>query len=275
MNTAAEEPRNLCALCDDLRAESQELDDLLGRPVDGSIWNLGTRFHGWSVWDEITHLHLFDELAVLALADRDAFMTERRLIEAQLAEGSQISGIARERFANLPGTAIAPRWRTGWQTLADTLAELDPKARLPWFGPDMSARSFATARMMETWAHGQDVWDALDQRRPPSPRLAHIAQLGVLTFGWSFANRGRRPSGSMPQVHLIGPQGEAWHWGDAASTERISGPALDFCLVVTQRRHVLDTHLEVDGDTAREWMLIAQCFAGPAASPPAPRSFQR
>jgi len=275
MNHSADEPRNLRLLCDDLRAECQELDELLETSAAGSIWSLATRFHHWRVWDEIAHLHLFDELALLALSDHERFMAERRSIETQLAEGAKISGLARERFAALPNAAIAPHWRAVWKALADELAELDPKARLPWFGPDMSARSFVTARMMETWAHGQDVWDALERRRPPSPRLAHIAQLGVLTFGWSFANRGRRPPGPMPQVHLSGPLGESWHWGEPTSTERISGSALDFCLVVTQRRHVQDTHLEVHGETATEWMLIAQCFAGPAASAPPPGSFPR
>ncbi len=275
MTAASAEPQSLRALCDDLRAECQELDELLCTCADVSIWSLGTRFHNWSVWDEIAHLHLFDELAVLALADRDGFMKERRLIEAQLAEGAQISGIARERFANLPDTAIASRWRAGWQAQADALADLEPRTRLPWFGPDMSARSFATARLMETWAHGQDIWDALGRRRPPSARLLHIAQLGVLTFGWSFMNRGRQPPQPMPRVQLDGPNGEPWHWGDAASADTICGSALDFCLVVTQRRHVQDTHLQVCGETAREWMLLAQCFAGPAASGPPSGSFPR
>jgi len=275
MSSASDESRSMSQLCEDLRAECQELDELLSASKDESIWNLVTRFHNWSVWDEIAHLHLFDGLSVLAVADRHDFMAERGRIETRLAAGAEISVIARERFASLAGAAIAPFWRSGWQAQADALAKMDPRARLPWFGPDMSARSFATARLMETWAHGQDIWDALDRRRPPSSRLSHVAQLGVLTFGWSFLNRGLDPPGLPPYVQLEGPNAEQWHWGEASDRNTIRGSALDFCLVVTQRRHVKDTHLEVRGDTAKAWMLIAQCFAGPAAAGPPAGSFPR
>jgi uncharacterized protein (TIGR03084 family) len=139
----------------------------------------------------------------------------------------------------------------------------------------MSARSFATARLMETWAHGQDIWDALHRPRPATSRLAHIAQLGVITFRWSFQNRGLPPPAAAPAVELEGPAGAVWRWGDAAADGLVRGSALDFCLVVTQRRHVLDTGLELQGAAAQEWMSIAQCFAGPAASGPPPGSFPR
>jgi uncharacterized protein (TIGR03084 family) len=71
-------------------------------------------------------------------------------------------------------------------------------------------------------------------------------------------------------VLLDAPDGSTWTWGDADASERVTGPALDFCLVVTQRRHVDDTQLKVQGATAREWLLMAQCFAGPPADGPAP-----
>jgi uncharacterized protein (TIGR03084 family) len=133
----------------------------------------------------------------------------------------------------------------------------------------------ATARLMETWAHGQDIWDALHRPRPATSRLAHIAQLGVITFRWSFQNRGLPPPAAAPAVELAGPAGAVWRWGDAAADGLVRGSALDFCLVVTQRRHVLDTGLELQGAAAQEWMSIAQCFAGPAASGPPPGSFPR
>lgn len=263
------------ALCEDLRAECAELGSLVSALDAGPGWGLKTRFHGWTAWDEIAHLHLFDRLALRAVADREDFMRGRGDIERQLARGIEISAIARDTFADLPGPALAERWRADGEAMATALAALEPKARLPWFGPDMSARSFATARLMETWAHGQDIWDAFDRRRPQSSRLSHVARLGVLTFGWSFLNRGVNPPGLPPYVQLEGPNAEQWHWGDASDRNTIRGSALDFCLVVTQRRHVQDTHLEVRGDTANAWMLIAQCFAGPAASGPPAGSFRR
>ena len=57
--------------------------------------------------------------------------------------------------------------------------------------------------------------------------------------------------------------GEDWTWGDEGVVDQVRGPALDFCLVVTQRRHLDDTALEVEGPVAAEWMSIAQAFAGP------------
>jgi len=263
------------ALCDDLRAECTELGSLVSALDAAPGWGLKTRFHGWTAWDEIAHLHLFDRLALRAVADREDFMRGRGDIERQLAHGTEISAIARDTFADLPGPALGARWLADGEALATALAALAPKTRLPWFGPDMSARSFATARLMETWAHGQDIWDALHLPRPATARLAHIAQLGVITFKWSFQNRGLPPPAAAPAVELEGPAGAVWRWGDASADGLVRGTALDFCLVVTQRRHVLDTALELQGVAAQQWMSIAQCFAGPAASGPPPGSFPR
>jgi uncharacterized protein (TIGR03084 family) len=123
---------------------------------------------------------------------------------------------------------------------------------------------------METWAHGQDVVDALGLHRPPTARLRHIAHLGVATRGFAFTNRGLGVP-SEPRVTLSTPAGEAWTWGPEAADEWVTGPALDFCLVVTQRRHLDDMALVVHGDGARRWMAIAQCFAGPPTDGPPPR----
>jgi uncharacterized protein (TIGR03084 family) len=265
----------MASVCADLAAECAELDGLLNGLDAGPGWRHKTRFHGWTVWDQIAHLHFFDELALLAVADRERFAQERDYIEAALARGTEISAIAQTRLADLPGAALAPPWRAGWHSLIAGLAALDARARLPWFGPEMGARSFATARLMETWAHGQDIWDALGRVRPATSRLAHIAQLGVITFRWSFQVHGLAPPAAPPAIELRGPDGEIWRWGDPSTGETIRGSALDFCLVVTQRRHHLDTNLEVQGEIARAWMSVAQCFAGPPASAPPAGSFPR
>jgi uncharacterized protein (TIGR03084 family) len=133
----------------------------------------------------------------------------------------------------------------------------------------MSLTSFATARLMETWAHGQDVADALGLEHPPTGRLRHVAHLGVATRGFSFANRGL-PVPPEPRVVLVGPAGETWSWGPDDAPERVSGPAHDFCLVVTQRRHPSDTALVAEGEGARRWLTIAQAFAGPPTDGPDP-----
>jgi uncharacterized protein (TIGR03084 family) len=235
-----------------------------------SGWQVRTDFHGWTAYDEIAHLYLFDELAVRAASDAAAFRARQGEIDARLAQGQQISGIARERYAGVSGEALASRWEEAFAELVRHLEPLEPRARLPWFGPDMSARSFATARLMETWAHGQDIYDALGIVRQPTPRLRHIAHLGVVTYQWSYVVRELQPPAEAPLVALQGPAGEIWTWNEQSTSGAVRGPAQDFCLVVTQRRNVDDTSLETVGPVAAQWMRIAQCFAGPPAQGPAP-----
>jgi uncharacterized protein (TIGR03084 family) len=260
------------ALCGDLLAECAALEALTA-PLDAAGWRMRTRFYGWAIYDEIAHLCLFDEIAVLAAENRERFRAEQAALEATLVAGMEISEFARRRYAHRDGAGLASFWHDRYEALAGRLTLLAPKARLPWFGPDMSARSFVTARLMETWAHGQDVYDALHRVRPATSRLQHIAHLGVLTFGWSFSNRGLAVPVTSPLVELAGPDGEVWRWGERSETESVRGSALDFCLVVTQRRHYLDTRLVVAGAVAEEWMRLAQCFAGPPAMGPAPGTF--
>lgn len=260
------------ALCQDLRAECAALDAIVA-PLDESGWGLRTRFYGWSIWDEIAHLHLFDEMALLAVGGRDGFRAAQAAIESELASGVQISEYARDRYAGIGGQALLAAWRDGYMALTARVQILGTKDRLPWFGPDMGARSFVTARLMETWAHGQDVCDRLGYVRSGTPRLRHIAHLGVITFGWTFANRGVAAPGEVPYVELTSPSGDRWSWGAPTERNCIRGSALEFCLVVTQRRHYRDTALRAEGRVAEEWLEIAQCFAGPPASGPQPGTF--
>jgi uncharacterized protein (TIGR03084 family) len=149
---------------------------------------------------------------------------------------------------------------------------LDDDTRVEWYGPSMGAKSFLTARLMETWAHGQDVCDAVGATRAPSDRVRHIAQLGVITRGWSYVVRGETAPDVPVRVELTAPSGALWAWGADDTGEQIAGRAIDFALVVTQRRHVDDTDLAVDGDAALDWMRKAQAFAGTPTTGPAPRT---
>jgi uncharacterized protein (TIGR03084 family) len=185
-----------------------------------------------------------------------------------LYAGDQISAIARERYAHWDGPALLAHWRGLHTALVQALSTRDLKDRLPWYGPSMGARSFASARLMETWAHGQDVWDLVKRERPHTARLKHIAHLGVTTFKWTFVNRQLPVPNVMPCVELTAPDGESWVWNEPSETHVVRGSAHDFCLLVTQRRHLNDTRLEYQGEGVREWLLMAQCFAGPPADGP-------
>lgn len=255
---------------DDLRAEYAELADL-ARQLTPAQWAKRSAFYGWTPWDEIAHLCFFDETALLAATDADAFAQDTRALMTQLGSGREISAIAREKYGHLDGPQLLAHWEPVSARLTDALLVRDAKARLPWYGPPMSARSFASARLMETWAHGQDVWDVVARRRPATHRLRHIAHIGITTFGWSFVNRKLAVPDVVPYVELTAPGGgDAWTWGDPASPEQVRGTALDFCLLVTQRRNLADTALVCSDGSAREWLSIAQCFAGEPASAPAP-----
>jgi uncharacterized protein (TIGR03084 family) len=253
----------------DLRDEYRALGALCAT-LAPEAWNRRSAFHGWTPWDEIAHLCYFDETALQSVRDPARFAIDATRLGDRVARGEQISAIARDAYGHLDGAALLTHWRATHERLVGALAPLDPKARLAWYGPPMSARSFATARLMETWAHGQDVWDVLRRRRPATPRLRHIAHLGVTTMGWAFANRGLAVPAVAPRVQLDAPDGTVWAWGDEASGHRVSGSAEDFCLLVTQRRHVDDTALRYTDGPAAEWLHIAQCFAGPPADGPQP-----
>ena len=243
----------------DLQAEHGALDSVVS-DLDDVAWTTPTPAEGWTVADQIGHLTFFDERARLAVTSREAFTTE--LTDAAGDVDAYIAGHLRVARASSPRDVLT-RWRAERGRLLGALAPLDPATRLPWYGPDMSARSFATARLMETWAHGQDIVDALGAHREPTDRLRHVAFLGVATVGWSFSINGLDTPADSVRVELGAPSGARWTWNDDASHNLVRGDAAEFCLVVTQRRHVDDTNLEIIGPVAQRWMSIAQAFAGP------------
>ena len=246
-------------ICDDLEAEHEALDVLV-RDLPDQAWDRLTPAEGWMVRDQISHLWFFDGTARLAVVDVDAFQASAKALLARVDEGDDPS--------ITPGRVVAPAqllasWREGRAALLTALRATDPKARIPWYGPTMGARSFATARLMETWAHGQDVADALDATREPTARLRHVAHIGVLARPFAYATRGMELPEREVRVELAAPDGSTWTWGPEDAADVVRGDALDFCLVVTQRRHPADTALVVEGPAAEEWMGIAQAFAGP------------
>lgn len=247
---------DLPALCADLADEHAALDALVA-DLDAAAWATPTPAVGWTVRDQISHLAYFDEKACLAVTDADWFTAEEHSRPQEDLERCQLA-LAR-RIA--PGALLA-WWREGGVALITALHGLTPETRVPWYGPAMGAATFVTARLMETWSHGQDVADALGVMLPATARLRHVADLGVRTRSFSYVIRGRTPPTASVRVELFGPDGARWNWGDERAAERIIGPARDFCLIVTQRRHPVDTDLVITGPLAREWMAIAQAFAG-------------
>ncbi|WP_412539177.1 TIGR03084 family metal-binding protein [Longispora sp. K20-0274] len=249
----------------DLRREGESLEALVA-PLDPADWRRPTPAPRWTLAHQIAHLSWTDERALRAVTDPDGFLAELATIDpARFVDDGADAG-ARDA----PDVLLA-RWRDTRAALAGALAST-PKDRFPWYGPPMNATSMATARIMETWAHGEDVAGALGVTRPPTARLRHVAHLGVRTFSFGFAIRGLEPPAVQPRVELTGPDGDLWTWGPADGTERVTGPALDFCLLVTQRRHRADLALRAEGAVADRWLDVAQAFAGPPGAGRAPHA---
>ncbi|WP_327676053.1 TIGR03084 family metal-binding protein [Kitasatospora sp. NBC_00458] len=253
----------LAGLLADLRAESEVLDGLVAG-LAPERWATGTPAPGWTVAHQIAHLAWTDDWSELAARDPEGFVAESgRVFGELLAAGADPVEDGAARGAVEEPAALLARWRAGRERLAAALAAVPADTRLPWMGPPMKAPSMATARLMETWAHGQDVADALGAVREPTARLRHIAHLGVRTAGFAFTVHGLPAPQAPVRVELTAPDGEPWTWGPADAADRVAGPALDFCLLVTQRRHRDDLALTAVGAVAQAWLPIAQAFAGP------------
>ncbi|PRX45996.1 uncharacterized protein (TIGR03084 family) [Prauserella shujinwangii] len=243
----------------DLAAESQELDDLVAGLPEGD-WRLPTPAAGWTIAHQIAHLAWTDDKALLAVRDPDGFAAE---VRAALTAGPGFVDEGATEGAAAPPAELLASWRAGRARLADALAAVPAGTKVPWFGPPMSPASMVTARLMETWAHGQDVADALGATRTPTARLWHIARFGVRTRDFAFQLHSLTPPAEEFRVELTAPDGATWSFGPADARERVTGSALGFCLVVTQRRHPADTDVRAGGPAAEEWLRVAQAFAGP------------
>lgn len=246
----------------DLAAESAELDDLVS-DLSPAEWARETPAEGWTIAHQIAHLAWTDEQAITAVLRPEEF-AERLQIAARNPSGFVDEG-AEEGARRPPGELLAA-WRAGRAELHDALLGVPDGVKIAWFGPPMSGASMATARLMETWAHGQDVADALGVKRAPTARLRNVAHLGVRTRDFAFAVHRLPPPSEPFRVELTAPDGSLWTWGSEDAAQRVTGDAHDFCLLVTQRRHRDDCDLRAEGADAEKWLGIAQAFAGPPGS---------
>jgi uncharacterized protein (TIGR03084 family) len=253
----------------DLIAESAELDALVAGLSDAE-WARETPAPGWTVAHQIAHLAWTDDVATLAATDAAAFTAQ---LEAALAEfETYVDRAAAERAAQPPAELLAG-WRSGRAALADALNAVPPGSKLPWFGPPMSPTSMASARLMETWAHAQDVADTFGVHRAATDRIKHVAHIGVRARDYAYFVHDEQPPTEPFRVELVAPSGTVWTWGPEEAAQRVTGPALDFCLLVTQRRHRDDLALTADGPDADHWLDIAQAFAGPSGEGRKPGQF--
>ncbi|MFC9440776.1 TIGR03084 family metal-binding protein [Nocardia sp. NPDC057030] len=253
---------DLEALLDDFAEECADLERIV-TPLAAADWSLPTPAAGWTIAHQIGHLAWTDEIATVAATDAAGF---QQLVTDAGPRAFTFVDDAAEEAATAPPAELLDRWHRGRKSLADALRAVPAGAKLPWFGPPMSAASMITARIMETWAHGQDVADTLGVTRTPTARLRTVAHIGVRTRNFAYTVHELPPPAEEFRVELTAPDGTIWSWGPADAAQRVTGPAVDFCLLVTQRRHPDDLAIEATGPDAAQWLTLAQAFAGPTGS---------
>jgi len=251
----------------ELRYESERLLEHL-RALTKPQWDLPSPAEGWSIKDQVTHLAFFDDATIIALRFPLDFRVEA---DALIAGGMDFPDRIAEEHRAFASDTVLSWFIDSRYELLDTLACEEAKRRVPWFGPDMSVASSATARLMETWAHGRDVYDSLDVAHPASPGLRSIAHLGVSTFAFSHALHGIDVPDEPVFIELRSVTGDLWRWGPSDAVNQIHGSAEDFVLTVTQRRHWTETALVAEGPVATRWLDIAQAFAGAPTRRAVPR----
>ena len=251
----------------DFVEEAKQLGKLLEKQSD-SVFDIVTLFKSWTINDVIGHLYMFDVAALKTLEGDKVFEDFFAPIRSGIKDGKTLLQMQKPFVGSLSGRALFKVWQKNTMAVGQAYLQVDPKQRVKWAGPDMSALSSITARQMETWAHGQEIFDALGERRLESDRIKNICHLGVVTYQWTFSNRQMAIPEPTPFIKLISPSGQLWEWNNSNSNTFVQGCAVEFAQVVTQVRSIHDTDLKVVGSSAESWMSFAQCFAGKPEIPP-------
>ena len=256
---------DLDALAQHLADETAALLSAIGG-AGARAWAAPTPAEGWTVADQVGHLAYFDEAATASLFGAERFAP---YLDEAVRLGSALCDVVAERTRGRTPTELRSWWLDARTQMVAAMLAAGPSARVPWYGPDFSVASAMTGRIMETWAHGQDVYDALCATHPCTSALYDVARLCARTRANSYAAHGREPPDVPVHVVLTAPDGTTWRFGDEGRDE-LRGEAVEFCLVATQRRHRADTSLIATGSAAAEWLEIAQAFAGPPGAGRAP-----
>ncbi|MEV6304176.1 TIGR03084 family metal-binding protein [Actinoplanes sp. NPDC051861] len=251
------QPPNVIA---DLIAEGAEIDDLVSG-LDAEGWATATPAPGWTVAHQIAHLAATFRLAALAASDAAAFQS----VASRLSPDFNANVVAAMAgFLAEPPPVLLARWRDERAGAEKALNALPPDQMVPWLVRPLPAVVLAAAGMMETFAHGQDIADGLGVRREYTDRIGHLVGFAVRTWDFGYLARGLEVPDAEFRFELTAPSGTVWAFGPEDSPQRVTGPAADFCLLVTRRRHRDDLALRATGEIADAWLGIAQAYRGPA-----------
>jgi uncharacterized protein (TIGR03084 family) len=253
----------------DFSLEGDELDRVVSQ-LDEDQWTLPTPAPGWTIAHQIAHLTATFRLAALAGADPAAFTK----LAAGLSPDFDANVVAAMApYLRLPPAELLTQWRTARAEAAGALGAADPDKPLPWLVNPLPPAVIGQAGIMELFAHGQDIHDALKVEPERTDRIGHLVRFAVRT--WTFGYLARRMP--VPEVEfrfeLVAPSGRVWSFGPDDADQQISGPAVDFCLLTTRRRHRDDLAVTAVGPDAEAWLDIAQAYRGPAGKGRAPGQF--
>ncbi len=255
----------------DLVAEQQHLDQFLQTLRDRQ-WATPTPAPGWTIQDTVSHLAFTEAFAAEVLQQG-----EDRVQAEDISDMDTWTETGVDMGRGRRHQEIIEWWRFGRADVVDALSRMPGVGRVPWLYGDMSARSFAAIRLMETWAHGLDVKSAILGRitpleQPPeddeqyedpltdTTRLRHIASLGQRSLPFSFDQAGEHFPEQGIRVEVMGPLYAAWRFGPEDTDQVIKGMAGDWCRLVVQRQSADETGLKAVGEFAETALLIARAY---------------
>jgi uncharacterized protein (TIGR03084 family) len=253
----------------DLVAEGDVVDSLVA-DLDDARWALPTPAPGWTVKHQIAHLAFVFGLAGTAAADAEKFKAMMSRTGGDL--DTAVNAALADYLSDLPEVLLS-RWRTQRDAAVKALDAVPGDALVPWLVRPLPPAVLACAGMMELFAHGQDIADALGVRVPRTDRIRHLVQFVTLVWDFGYQARGLPTPDVRFRYELVAPSGQLWEFGPPDARQRITGLAVDFCLLATRRRHRDDLEVTATGEEADRWLDIAQAYRGPAGPGRAPGQF--
>lgn len=238
--------------------------------LDEAQWSMPTPAVGWTVKHQIAHLCFVFWLAGTAAADPAAFqaMTAKAQGDLDGAVDAALVG-----YAALPPAQLLARWRAERAAAEQALAAVPADSLVPWLVRPIPPSVLAAAGMMELVGHGQDIADALGVTREWTDRIRHVVGFAVAVWDFGYQARGLPVPDVRFGFELTAPSGAVWKFGPEDAAQRVTGSAVDFCLLVTRRRHRADLDLVAVGADAEAWLDIAQAYRGAAGPGRAPGQF--
>ncbi len=254
---------------DDFYQESECLHDILSKLSEKELQTI-SQFKAWTFNDILRHLHVWNYASFQSLLGDKEWNNFFIELQSFFNQGKRLQDFEKYFTKNIKGKNLISLWRNEYKKVSTCFQKEHPKRRVKWVGPEMSVISSISARHMETWAHGQAIYDSLGMIRKNKDRILNIVIIGNNTFNWSYKVNKKKVPDKIPFLKLKSPSGKFWEFNDPKNSDTIEGLAEEFCQVVTQVRNIQDVNLKISGSIANEWMKIAQCFAGKASSPPSP-----